>query len=364
MPRPAPAAFRRLPDLATPASAEPLAGFVERMLDRYPEYFPGATTRPTIAAIAEKGRRLSAVARVRLLVDGSPRGMYVKTHRKAGASFEHQRAKVLTEFNALGLLHGAFEPGSGLGVARPLAVFPDHLIVVTEEADGDNLHHLIRRGARAWAPRAAMSRLDNACEAAGRWLRQFQRITAAPDRRPVRSDVLLRLMRDDVRACVEMGLPETEGARMLAFCATHLREADAEGRPATGVHPDFQPDNVLVAAAGITVVDFASFQYGHAASDVARFLASLEFFSRTPLYPKDGLHRLMRAFLRGYGPRHPHDETMLAVYLVRFFARVAGSARTHGSTFPFGPLLRRHTIAVLSSWEQRLAAIRGLSVAC
>jgi len=127
---------------------EAIAALVEQMLDGYGEYFPEAASRPTIDGIALRTRRQSAVARVRLAIDGDPRGMYVKIHKKAGASHHHQRAKVLNEFDTLQMLHAGFGAVPGFGVARPIAVFPDLLALVTEEAEGENLHQLIRQDAR------------------------------------------------------------------------------------------------------------------------------------------------------------------------------------------------------------------------
>jgi len=207
-----------------------------------------------------------------------------------------------------------------------------------------------------------MPALERACEASGRWLQHFQRITAAPRQTPGTSEDLLERMRADLDACLEMGLSEMEAGRMLAFCAAHLTAADAERLPAVGVHPDFQPDNVLVAPDRITVIDFPSFQYGHAASDVARFLVTLEFFSRTPLYARGRLDALRDAFVRGYGPWPPENAAILSAYLVRCFARVAASARAHAHRFPVAALARWRVVAFLSSWERRLAAIRAASL--
>ena len=361
MARPAPPLVHGRAGLGAPPPAEPIAAVVEQLVERYPQYFPGARARPQATAISVTHRRLSSIARVRLVIDGVPRGLYVKIHGKAGASYEHQRGKVLTEFSTLRLLQDGFAAVPGLGVARPVAVFPERLAIVTEEVEGDNLHRLLRRGLRPWSPRALMIHLDAACERAGRWLRHFQIISAAPPRTPHRPEVLVELMRDDLRICCEMGLPHAEAARILALWTAHLGDADMASLPVVGVHPDFQPDNLLVSRGAITVIDFGGFQYGHAASDVARFLASLEFFSRTPLCPRARLHALMRAFLRGYGARSGDSEALLAADLVRCFVRLVAGTRSYVYPLPLRPLARWRTISFLSSWERRLATILALS---
>ena len=305
-------------------------------------------------------RPLSQIARVELVVDGAALGIYVKVHTRAGQSHEWRRGKVLVEFEILQLLHQRFRGISGCHVVRPIACFPDDLTVVTEESPGVNLHSLIKRDARWWRETSALTRLSAHCEGAGVWLRHFQEITAQHRRAEVPSPLFLERLRVELDACVSIGLPRGEASRMLGFCTDELGRVGTREFSVVGVHPDFQPDNVLVSGSGVSVLDFGSFQHGLSCSDVARFLASLEFFSRTPIYREPHMRQLMRAFLHGYGARESGDGPLLEVSIVRAFARLVGGVRTWSYVLPIGRLARWRAIAFLSAWDRRLAGIRAV----
>ena len=232
-------------------------------------------------------------------------------------------------------------------MVRPIACFPDDLTVVTEEAPGVNLHSLIRRDARCWRGTSSLARLSAHCESAGVWLRHFQEITAQDRRTAFPSPLFLERLRAELDACVSIGLPRAEASRIVGFCTDQLSRVGAREFSVVGVHPDFQPDNVLVSGSGVSVLDFASFQHGLACSDVARFLASLEFFSRTPMYREPHMRQLMRAFFDGYGAKESGDGPLLEVAIVRAFARVVSSVRSWSYVLPIGRLARWRAVAFL-----------------
>jgi aminoglycoside phosphotransferase (APT) family kinase protein len=129
-----------------------------------------------------------------------------------------------------------------------------------------------------------------------------------------------------------------------------------------GVHPDFQPDNVLVSAHGVTVLDFTSFQYGSPYSDASRFLATLAFFRRNPLYGR-AIYALMTAFWEGYD-RGDATHPALALYMVRHMIRNTLAAAAWRHPFLLNHLLRRRAVTFLARWEQRLeASQRALAAA-
>jgi hypothetical protein len=126
------------------------------------------------------------------------------------------------------------------------------------------------------------------------------------------------------------------------------------------MHPDFQPDNVLVSREGVTVLDFASFQHGPVWSDPARFAVTVAFFSRTPYYPRRRTNRLIAAFFRGYGSAPAAECPGFEVYVLRSMVRVvAGACRPSPS--PLAGVRRRWAIRFLTAWPQVLETIRELA---
>jgi hypothetical protein len=331
-----------------------IAGIVDRLLAEWPRYFPGATVRPEVSTVTLRTRRLSDIARVELALSGSRLGLYVKAHKKPTSPAERVRHKAGLEFEMLCRLYEGFRGISGSTVVRPVAFFPEEMVVVTEEGTGENLHTLIQRRGRPWSGPAARDRLVASCRAVGHWLGHFQRLTTEPRQAPLPVAQLRAEIAADVEACVGMGLPEAAAQRLLRHVDRDLDAVASREFPVVGEHPDFQPDNILCAPGQVTVLDFTSFRLGSQWSDPGRFLATVAFLGKHPLYRRPLLRRLNRAFLDGYGWGPRPLEPALAVYLVRYMVQ---AVRTAG-TWPL-PRFRKRLVAwraaaFLAAWSRRL----------
>jgi hypothetical protein len=318
-------------------------------------YFPGVRTTPRIVGMNVVRRRLSDVARVELDFGDTLGAVYVKIHKKAGRSPEHLRRKMATDFEALSLLDGALGRDAAHRVPAPVAIFPDQLAVVTRAAEGQPLHRLIRASAPVWKGAAHETRLVDACHRAGRWLGEFQSVTARSARAPFSADHMIQRVRADLDVCVGLGLSRAEAGRIDAFCSDRFGRFDGDPLPVCGVHPDFQPDNILVSPRAVTVLDFSDFHHGAPFGDVARFLASVDFFARNPLYRSARLRRLMTAFIAGYTDRPSEVGAPLGVWFVRFLVRSTAGVKSWSSGSGLRGLLARSlAVRFLSRWEERL----------
>lgn len=334
-----------------------ISGELQAVLDRLrrdaARYFPDRPAPPAVGRVQFVRRPLSDIAQVDLSFGDTTTAVYVKLHHKPNAPVDRVRHKAGLEFETLGFLHERFRSIPGCAVVRPIAYFPDEMAVVTEAAAGDNLHRLMKTRAVAWRIDAEQERLARACHASGVWLRHFQQLTRKPDSVRLRVDEALRPIRTDLKACVEIGFPKSGAAQLLALCEAELRLVEGRELPTVGVHPDFQPDNILISDDTVTVLDFTSFQYGGASHDVARFLVTLDGFRRNPLYGR-GIPALMAAFLKGYGIPNDDMRPLLLTSVVRNLARLTQSVRAWKHPFPLNRLVERRAVAFLSAWPKRL----------
>jgi Ser/Thr protein kinase RdoA (MazF antagonist) len=237
---------------------------------------------------------------------------------------------------------------------RPIAFFPEDVAVVTEAAEGENLHGLIKRQAVLWRGRPAADRLAAQCQAAGSWLRRFQDLTRRPGQAPLPARDIRGRLEADLRACVAIGLSPGLAEEVDRFVTGKLQALERRAYPVVGVHPDFQPDNVLISPDGITVLDFTSFHDGPPHSDVGRFLACVAFFAKSPLYPEARMQALMTAFMKGYGRSIADLNPALTAYLLCFVVRAAGSVGSWRRPWPLQPLVQRQTARYLTRWCQTM----------
>jgi aminoglycoside phosphotransferase (APT) family kinase protein len=303
-------------------------------------------------------RRLSDVARVELTFPTSTAAIYVKSHRKAGAPADRVRLKAAREFETLADLYPRFLDVPGCGVARPIAYFPEHMTVVTSEVQGQNFHVMLKRQAVLWRHRERA--LSTQCQAAGIWLRHFQRFTDQGRTKALPVDELLEEIRTDVSRCVDQGMPASAAEALLDHVRARAARATGCGVPVVGEHPDFQPDNILIADDGVTVIDFTSFQLGAPHSDVARFLASVMFLAKSPLYPWSRMQRLATAFLRGYGWEPEKSGDALTLYLTAFMARAAATVAAWPHRGPVKRAILARTMSFMSTWARASASGGGL----
>jgi Ser/Thr protein kinase RdoA (MazF antagonist) len=326
------------------------AGVLESLTRDYRLYFPERTTSPEVRSVKLLPRRLSDIARAELAFEGATTTLYIKMHKKPGSPPERVRAKARLEFDTLRDLHDKFRAESGYSVVRPIAFFADDVAVVTEAGKGENLYALIKRDAVLWHGRGDAERLASHCRAAGAWLRRFQDLTRRPGLGPLPAADMRRRLEADLRACVAIGLSPAVADEVDGFIRGTLQALERRTYPVVGVHPDFQPDNVLLSADGITVLDFTSFHHGTPHSDVARFLCSLVFFSKSPAYAESRMQGLMRAFLGGYGRSVEELNPALTAYVLCFVLTAAASVGSWRRPWPLKPLMQHQTVRHLTRW--------------
>ncbi len=331
---------------------------LHKLTARYDLYFPDAKISPTISSITVTSRRHCDLARAELKFDGSTARICVKfpkdPKKRPTTPLERMGQDTKVDFETLSYLYERFQRVRGYSVVRPIAHFPEDMAVVTEEVEGENLHDLIKEKARLWHTGSEIDALRAHCRACGVWLRHFQEFTAQQRRAALPAGRILERLRTDLDVCVTMGLPERVSLRLLRCCEEQLRSIDGRDVPVVGEHPDFQPDNILLSPAGVTVLDFTNFQYGSAYNDIARFLASLDFLQKNPLYRPGKIRTLKAAFLQGYGWSDSEMNAGLIVYLIRYMVQAAKTVRKCSYPHPVKRLIERRAIGYLSAWCRRV----------
>jgi aminoglycoside phosphotransferase (APT) family kinase protein len=220
---------------------------------------------------------------------------------KSPANTEKYIARLAAEFNAGQRLHATFRHEDEFAVIKPVAHYPEFLAIVSEEAPGESLAHLIAREGRLWPADEKMERLAKHCRRAGQALAAMQKAT--PESAKFKPAELIEYI--DVRlqrlsASEQTPFTSADRRQILKFLESAIPAIPPEQLASCGTHGDYAPFNLLAATEKITVVDFTMFKTGSAYNDLTYFHHRLEGYLHKPIYRRQTIRRLQNAFLSGY----------------------------------------------------------------
>ena len=235
-----------------------------------------AAMRRRLSALLPDGRELREVepelvrykprrrAVLRLRLDGGERdAVYAKVRADERGELIQRSAEALV--------------GAGVPLPDPLGYLPDLRLMLAAEAPGTRLKEL--RGSARFA--AAMEPVAEV----------LTRLHAA--RLPELPAPRLEDEVADLRAAAGtvVALLPSSGARVERLAERLIADLAAVGGPSGTIHGSFHDDQVLVSAAGLTLVDLDSVQRGPLLADVGHFLSYLS---------ADGAEDAREEFLAAY----------------------------------------------------------------
>jgi hypothetical protein len=281
-----------------------------------------------LVPVAQIERPFSSLLRLRVEARGRPCHIYLKVFKprlSTDDELAQLRRWVQREYDATARLHLAFAGEPGLSAVRPIAVFPDELAFVTEEAPGESLEGLLHAwfwGRRLPAP------LPEIAARIGAWVRTYQRVTecsgavSLDERRDYLEVRLGRLRAANV-------LCDRERARTLARFDALASMVDPPSLRLVGIHADLWPGNILVGPdGGVTILDFAMAKTGATFHDLAHFYMHLELQRWRPRLRTRVVTQMQAALLAGFDPdrsidAHPLFHLMLLQHVVCHVALLA-----------------------------------------
>jgi tRNA A-37 threonylcarbamoyl transferase component Bud32 len=337
-----------VPRLATSA----FAAVIDHLQADAPRLFHVSTVRCEV--LSTRSGQFGTVARV--AVEGTPRPtvIFVKVFASVDNTLA-ERARQLrylrAEFDRTTIAARAFAATPALGVARPIACFPDLLAIVTEEARGVGLHVLLRRLALG-RTRAALDAATTAMRRAGEWVRRFQEAVPVAD--PTFKKDYRAYLDDRLRTLAATPLfMDTERQRLLAFFDEMSSRIPAADWSPVAVHADFCPPNILVRDDGLTVLDLAMSTDRTKYLDVAHLYMHLALSKRRLLLPQRVIDTLQHALLDGFQRGVSADAPLFRLMLLQHVACHLAGIAERALTLP----------APLRRWMFGRAAARGLALA-
>jgi phosphotransferase family enzyme len=223
------------------------------------------------------------------------------------------RQFVECEYDATLRLHTALSGHPGLMAPRPIAVFPDHLAIVTEEVEGAPFDTLLSRA--GWRTRMG-SGLAEVAARIGSWIRAFQTISSASGHLSLAEQ--RSYVDDRLRYLTPRILSEQERAEALGIFDQLAGDVSPAVQPFVAIHADLCPTNILVTPdGGVTVLDFAMANSGTRFHDLTHLFLHFEFLRWRPRPYRRFVSDLQTALVRGFDPGASTSDPLFRLMLLQ-----------------------------------------------
>lgn len=285
----------------------------------------------TLTVVGRIARPFSDVLKVALEGPGVKTCLYVKVFRLKEEGTEYRRfmeARIRDDFREMERCFAQLTIAKGLGCVRPIACFPEHFAVVTEEGPGEPFHIVLARVCRPFASEARRRQMQAVCHGIGAWLRGFQEMTPdtlRSDVNAVREYVDIRLQRLVQNRRARFGRFDRD--RTLRTIDTLVAASAIADFDEVKTHSDFSHGNILVHGTHVTVLDFAMAGRGLKYYDLAHLYMHTGLFALKPQYMRRSVEEVQQHLLTGFDPRltaeTPAFRLALLVNVVNHYAATA-----------------------------------------
>lgn len=233
-----------------------------------------------------------------VLEEGGAGRLFVKQLRVG--TRERADPRLRREYRALRVLRQRLGPEFTKSVPVVFGVHQDDKVLVVGALEGVPLSHVLKREANLLTGFLCGRRLEAMGYDVGRWLRRFHDRTARPPALHDHGkfcqllDEALERFGDRLSASDGVWLRSVLGSASSRLAAVPLRTAARHG--------DFLPQNILVRADGIGVLDFENYRVREPVHrDVGYMLAYVSLLRVKRGYLPSALNSFARGFQRAYG---------------------------------------------------------------
>jgi hypothetical protein len=319
----------------TPAAAfEPI---LERLTADTAAFF--GTDRVRLTAVELHERPYSFVARMGVYRPGESSPftyLFVKAVKVAGGDAERDRMRkrVAHEFAVTKLVFEAMKGKPDIEVVPPIACYPEHLVIATQQVVGVTMLDYVI-GHASWFGRSDPRELDTAMTNTRGWLRAFQSFDSGSEL------VTLEWFREyvDVRLRRLVGssggrFREPDRQRTLAHIGDLWARIDPVHLRDVAIHADLALSNVLVAGNRIVVLDFAMTKRGSPLHDLTRLYVQIEMLGMKPHLRRRVLRNAQAALLTGFDPLLTRESDVIRLYALLHRINHYGSLILKPSSFP------------------------------
>ena len=284
-------------------------------------------------------------------------GVHVRMWRASDERPQERRKveeRVRREFQVTMGYWRAFDGVGSAGCVRPLAYFPEHLAIATEEPVGQPFSMLLERVLLPFASKGDRSLLDRACYGLAIWLRQFQQLgngEVACEPAALTQHIDARLRR--LVASPLSGFTEHDRVRVLLVTAWLVARLQSEGLVEVPIHAELTPEKLVVNENQLTVLDCTAEKRGLKHHDLASMYMHVGLFASDHRYSASLIRDVQRRLLHAIDPeldaQRPAFRVAQLMNVVNHYVTLS-TQHTSGVTALYDwRTMRRHR-----SWLRRL----------
>ena len=268
---------------------------IEELQTNYQKYFD-FVEKPQLILTAHFERPHSFIWKYRIDGNSTRKSIYIKIHKRTRTC---EDCKV--EYEILKSLYAAFDQYPLYSVVKPVAYFSEYSIIITEDAEGEELSDQIKHRARQVFPdQTKFMELAKYCYSTGEWLRIYQSVTKITQLTTLRECGLMESVLEALKHWDELGINSGIQFHIIHHFEQAISKLGCEMIEMGGQHGDFVPFNVIVSHDRIILCDFPCCRNGAIYHDVARFYSALLTFPKNPLYNSKKIEQLLNLFIEGY----------------------------------------------------------------
>jgi len=264
--------------------------------------------------------------------------------------------RVRREFQVTMECWRGFNGVTGAGCVRPLAYFPEHLAIATEEACGQPFSALLERVLLPFASKGDRALLDRACHGLGVWLRQFQQLADSEVCEPA---ALTEYIDGRLRRLVAnpmAGFTEADRVRVLLVAAWLIARLQPDDFVELPIHGELSPAKITLDDTNLTVLDCTLGRRGLRLHDLASIYMHIGLFAADNRYSaaliRDVQRRVLMAFDSTLDGHRPALRVALLVNVVNHYSSLAAQRTASVAALSDWRVMRRHR-----AWLRRLESV-------
>jgi hypothetical protein len=289
-----------------------------------------------VTPLSYDDRRFSRLVRAAVsFADGRPAtAVYLKIFKVPRAEdLARMQSRVAHEFATTRRAFEHLSKHPHLGAVYPIACYPEHLAIVTEETPGHTLLSRLVRDAAGFPQEETLTRLDSVLARTGQWIRAFQTMPvepAVPANERLADYIDIRLRRLVELPAAKFSAPD----RAAVLEHVNRLEQPVGSDRQVPVHADLAPANVLISGERIVVLDFAMSAVGHPLLDLARLYMQIDLLRIKPRYRSRTIRRIQASLLRGFDPSLDDRAPAFRLRLLRYHVNHLNTLAAATGRFP------------------------------
>lgn len=265
-------------------------------------------------------RPYSEVIHVQVQTHANTQRVFIKIYKPSASepnSTQTLQERVAADYAETARVYQGMSAHAGLKVVRPVACFPEHFAIVTEEAIGETLDALLKKRA-AWHSSNRADELSNIFARIGAWLKAFQSVGTV--RRPLSLTEMREYWDERLRKIVaspRIQFDEENRRALFSYFDTRTAEIPAAELIEVNIHADFCLENILVDGDKITVLDFTTGTTGSTLHDLSHLFMHLELLKSKPWMRTSLVNQLQKTLLSSFEPRLTQSEPLFELLVMQ-----------------------------------------------